>query len=477
MRRLCRSSWRSSRALAPVATTLVLGLTMPVAAAGSAESVDPGPVPRADCGPGSNPETGEQGRVSAADVSSGRATAGFSCNVEVVGHYGSTGGFRVWRYVDNAGHECAYYDQSGTDPKGVFVVDVSDPTFPQRTAILTTPAMLSPHESLSLHSGRGLLAATLGHSLTGPGWIDLYDVRADCRQPALLASVPFAGFGHEGNFSPDGNTFWASSSRGPVTALDITDPSLPRAIWVGAVGAAHGINISEDGTRAYIGDLGNAGGRNPHEQRTTGLSILDVSEVQARVPLPQVREISHLTWPEVSLPHNGIPVSIDGHPYLFEYDELTSGAVGNFGGAYDPNHTVGAARIIDIGDETDPQVISNVRLEVHMPENRAGDQQNDPGAQEGQGGGYALHYCAVPRYEDPGIVACGFVLSGLRVFDIRDPHHPREIAYFNAPRPTGGPVNRAVSGAAFVPERHEIWFNDSSYGFYVLRITNGAWVD
>ena len=41
---------------------------------------------------------------------------------------------------------------------------------------------------------------------------------------------------------------------------------------------------------------------------------------------------------------------------------------------------VGAGRIIDIGDERNPQVISNLRLEVHQPENFPA-QANDNGAQ------------------------------------------------------------------------------------------------
>src|ERR671918_788904 len=73
------------------------------------------PVPRADCGPGSRPETGMQGRVSPEDHESGRAANGFTCNTRLVGAYrkpnalGTVGGFKVERYVDAAGHECAYY--------------------------------------------------------------------------------------------------------------------------------------------------------------------------------------------------------------------------------------------------------------------------------------------------------------------------------------------------------------------------------
>src|SRR4029453_13446977 len=66
----------------------------------------------------------------------------------------------------------------------------------------------------------------------------------------------------------------------------------------------------------------------------------------------------------------------------------------------------------------------------------------------------------------------------LRVFDIRDPHHPKEIAYFNAPIPDRDvvdPSNFAMSAPAFVPERGEIWYSDGFSGFYAVKVTNGVW--
>src|SRR3990170_2301959 len=85
---------------------------------------------------------------------------------------------------------------------------------------------------------------------------------------------------------------------------------------------------------------------------------------------------------------------------------------------------------------------------------------------------------------DPTIVACSMILSGLRVFDIRDPYNPREIAYFNAPTdpriiPPAGvnppASNWAMSSPSFVPERNEVWYSDGLSGFYNVRLTNGAW--
>ena len=75
------------------------------------------------------------------------------------------------------------------------------------------------------------------------------------------------------------------------------------------------------------------------------------------------------------------------------------------------------------------------------------------------------------------------ILSGLRVFDIRDPRNPREIAYFNAPVtprivPAAGidppPSNWAMSSPSFVPERGEIWYSDGLSGFYAVRLTGSA---
>jgi RTX calcium-binding nonapeptide repeat (4 copies)/LVIVD repeat len=423
------------------------------------------PVPRADCGPGSRPETGIQGRVSAQDHATGRAAEGFTCNTELVGSYttpnaqGTVGGYKVERYVDSSGHECAYYDTTLLFPTntvdataGVNVLDMSNPADPTLTDTLVTPAMLSPHESLVVSQQRGLLVAVAGNPTFAPGVVDVYDVSADCRHPVLRSSSPIGVFGHESGLAPDGRTFYsASPGTATIVAVDISDPSHPVPLWAGNYDS-HGLSISDDGNRAYVAGI------------NSGLIILDTSEIQSRAPSPTVREVSRLTWGSMSIPQNAIPVTIDGHPYAVEIDEFGSGS------------EVGAGRIIDIGNETNPRVVSNLRLEVHQPENFAAI-ADDPGTSSPLQG-YAGHYCNVPQRTDPGIVACSMILSGLRVFDIRDPAHPREIAYFNAPvtpRAVSDASNYAMSSPSFVPERREIWYSDGYSGFYAVRLTNDAW--
>src|SRR4051812_8044271 len=183
-----------------LAALLTLGLGW--VGSGSFGATDPGPapaVPAADCGPGALPETSIQGRVPTADYDSGRAAEGYTCNTEEVGHQGSSGGFKTLRYADSQGHTCAFYDSTlligrdvlqgilTGDGQGVVVLDMTDPAHPVRTANLTTPAMLSPHESLLVNEPRGLLAAEMGTAATLPGILDVYDVKTDCRHPQHLS--------------------------------------------------------------------------------------------------------------------------------------------------------------------------------------------------------------------------------------------------------------------------------------------------
>ena len=294
--------------------------------------------------------------------------------------------------------------------------------------------------------------------------MDVYDLNEDCRHPALQSSLPVGLLGHESGFAPDGKTFYATSLfNDTVTAVDLTDPKLPRPLGVYEY-PSHGFAVSKDGNRGYVAALGQ------------GLVIVDTSEIQARAANPQMPEISRLDWPYRSVPQINIPVTIGERPYLVEVDEFAADEEGNYdfeGNA--PN--VGAARVIDIADEREPKVVSNIRLQVNQPKYR--DQiGGDPGASSPLQG-YAAHYCGVPRQDDPGIVACSFIASGLRVFDIRDPHAPREVAYFVAP-PAPSPVvaersNFAMSKPVFDQARRTVWYTDGNSGLYAVRLTNGAW--
>lgn len=412
-----------------------------------------------------------QGRVPPADHDSGRAERGYECNAELVSHVDGTGGFKTLRYADKAGHTCAFYDSTKFFPTdavmqartgfGVIVLDMTRPRRPVRTATLTTPAMLSPHESLLVHPGRGLLGAVMGTAFAAPGILDLYDVRTDCRHPRLLSTTRSALLGHESGWSPDGRTFYATGSGGQsLTAIDVSDPARPRPVFETYGVNYHGLRLSADGRQMYVANIGNdLSGGLPGE----GLRVLDVSEIQDRVPNPQVRDLADLSW-SGSIPQVAQPFTRGGRHYLLEVDEFATGRTAP------QDWTVGAARIIDIEDPKHPVVVSDIRLEVHQPEARR-QAYGDPGASSPLGG-YTAHYCSVPYQRDPRIVACSMIASGLRVFNISDLRHPREVAYFNRP-PTGGAAS-AMAQPAWDVARRSVWFTDTDRGFYAVRLTNGV---
>lgn len=475
------------RLVAALASIACLSLGLVAASTWGAEYTFPSAVPKATCGPGARPETSIQGRVPSADYRTGRVDRGYRCNTAQVSHFGVTGGFKVQRYTDSRGNTCAFYDSTALIGKdvlagiagpglGVIVLDMNDPSQPRKTATLTSAAMLSPHESLLLNPRRGLLAAVLATPATNVGIVDLYDVRTNCRRPVRLSSTPTGILGHESGFSPDGRTFWTASSTASLVAVDIADPRRPRTIFQQYGVVYHGLRFSSDGRTMYVANIGP-----PALNRFSagGLRIIDVSEVQDRKPRPAIRTLSDLTWRELSIPQAAEPFTRNGHKYLLEVDEYANFDYTTLD-LNQPDAPVGAARIINVDDPRRPRVVSDIRLQVHQPWNRRGEQRKDPGAIVPVQG-YTAHYCSVPYRTDPKVVACSMNLSGLRVFDIRDLRNPREVAYFNRPvQALQNPLNPvaiggyAMSQNAWDVRNRSIWYTDVNSGFYVVRLTNGV---
>ena len=470
--------------------TLALGAGLWLVPGSSSQAVDEPPLrptPQARCNDASRPETSIQGRVPARDYASGRAARGYTCNTRTVSHTNTSGGFKVFRYVDDAGHVCAVYDSTllfpsdlpynvGREGLGTIVLDMSDPRNPRQTANLVTPAMQSPHESLFLNQRRGLLAAVAGNLATAPGQVDLYDLSENCRRPTLLSSLPVAGLGHESGFAPDGRTFYVSSTAGQtLTAIDVRRPRTPVPITTETGVNYHGLRLSPDGRTMYVAEIGNTRPGGPTS--VGGLAVLDVSSIQDREGTPTFRPVSTLDWRQRSIPQAADPIVIDGRRYLLEADEFANFTLGPelvLEGGYQADAPVGASRLIDVEDRRRPRVVSNLRLAVHQLANRDGPQRNDPGARS-PAQGYAGHYCSVPRYRNPGIVACSMIASGLRIFDVRDPQHPVEVGYYNQPTvPDAADPGRegayAMSAPAYDLKRRQVWYSDGNSGFHVVKL-------
>ena len=137
-------------------------------------------------------------------------------------------------------------------------------------------------------------------------------------------------------------------------------------------------------------------------------------------------------------------------------------------------------------------IVSKIMLEVHDPKNCALFLDEPPEV----GGGnldYSTERCEVDRPRHPTMAACGSRGTGTRVYDIRDPLHPAEIAYWKGPAPrtaflpgsgSWSPgVDRTVEKQAGLPRfvkvpaangrGHEmqLWIVGDAGGFQVLRFS------
>lgn len=469
---------------------ILLATVPPLSWVGLNEYIAPKPVavPRAQCGPGSRPETGLQGQVSLADRQSGRSAQGYRCNMELVGQYQGVGS----DWVSASNGRCAYmptnwFGTLGVHPQsGIQVIDFSDPVKPRYVRTLATrAARTGTWETLRVSPDGTMLAAASGGAGLDFNKFDLYDIR-DCANPKLLNKQLFnpnessvvLNAAHEGEWSPDSKTYWTTGFvEGTITAIDVSDPSRPVTLYHGWAGpVVHGMSFSPDGRRLYL-----------TTDVITGLQVLDVSSIQDRRPLKKIIPVSSLYWKDGLIGQRAHPVTYGNSKYLIYSDESRSGGV----------------RFIDVTDERKPKVVSHLRLEIQLPENRA--TRTRELARSGTFG-YESHYCTPDRDKDPTMLACSFFQSGIRVFNITDPRSPREVAYFNPPAqsakmaqlvgsahqmPIGQPLasnvdvglldlTQAISKANFstdfctsIPrwKGKEIWVSCTDNGFMVLKLT------
>jgi hypothetical protein len=384
------------------------------------------PAPRATCRSGDRAETGLQGLGT--DV---------RCNLDIKGQVAVEHQLSMAWYGD-----CAYVN--GTT--ATTVIDTSDPTNPRAVTALITPGMQNNWESMKVHEGRGLL---VGYQSDAP-ILDIYDVRSNCKEPVLKKSFNLGGRGHAGNFSPDGTIYYASSmNTDQVFAVDIADPEQPRVISNSFDRVTHDLSIGENGTRAYF--------TFPQVVIPYGLAslaIMDTSQVEARAAGARGVLIKEITWLDGWATQYALPITYRGRDHLVITDEFGPGRY-----CQDPTlPAYGYARILDIRDETNPTLVSLIKTEAQDPANC-----KVATAQGGTSFGFSTHYCNVDRTGDPRLLSCGLWTGGVRLFDIRNPWRPKELAYFNVPGTQVPGLTRIR-----VAER-ELWVSTTTT-FYVLAI-------
>jgi hypothetical protein len=487
---------RAASTLPGIALALVLaGVAPPPAGAQEAFQA----VPKASCGADDRTET-VQGQVTLAERFARGPAAAFNCNLELVGQYKGDGA--GWGLA--AAGDCAYlstYYIEGREPKlenpGTVVLDVADPANPKYVTTLTSLAMTNVNESLDLSpDGRILFGNLYAYNPTTEFPVEFYDV-SDCRNPKLLSSTTLPELRiHGGAYSPDGSLYYGTSCCGTwqnftgpdsaIYAIDIADPANPKEIgrWMPEDDGwkTHWLSVNPEGTRAYI-SLIDSTVDGPLEN---GIVILDTSDFQEKKADPQFRLVSSMLWEDTGFGEFNLPFASGGRNYLLHTDML--GTLSWAGGPLEPTACKpgrsgwGYARIIDITDDTQPETVSRLGLEVHDPA-RCEDIAHDPVLS----GGYSAAFCEVDRPTDPRLMACGYMEGGLRVFDIRDVKVPKEVAYFKPPATRGEPspasfhlvgyplpINTADSVIVpiFRDGARVIWFNTMDNGFMAVKFSD-----
>lgn len=453
-------------------------------------------VPKAECGPGDRTES-VQGEVTMAERFRSGTPQAYNCNLELVGQRlgeGASIGMNThedWAYFTT-------WKNPETKHPGVTVIDVSDMNKPDASAYLDSPGMVEANESLAISTSRKLLLAAAWSNST----FDIYDLSRDPGHPELVSSTSIPGaMSHMGEFTPDGQMFVGailkadpshvpSAPSAGLVFVDVRDAANPKlaATWTpkDKLWSTHGVRLNDDGTRAYIAltrdrdDVAKA--KNPN-----GLLILDISDYQAGRPNPNGRVVSTLFWDDSHFSQDAMPFTVKGRPYIV-YTDL----IGSLGWQTSPPPASscvpgrpgrGFARIIDIGDEHQPKIASRLMLEVSSPE-RCSKNRLDPVV----GYGYGATTCDPDNPRDAKMLACAYWEGGLRVFDIRDPYNPEEIAYYKPPaarteRRAAAPRLDFLPGATdhtadqvmvpkFSKSGREIWFTSFDNGFQVVRFSD-----
>jgi hypothetical protein len=444
-----------------VAAAAVPGLLLSASIAsaeGLASDGFPVSVPKAICGPTDHTESGLQGETTQQERLSGDSERAYNCNLELVGEEPQDTYQGAYSQDGPAWYDvCTYYgtDRGFTTGQGIKVIDASDPQHPVVVTQLTNSnAALSPHETVATNARTRLLVA----GQTNGEQFAVYDI-SDCRHPILKGTVDASStsFHHMGAFAPDGKTYYASQNfqgiGGFVYPFDVSDPTHPKSLkpwqYIGD-GRPHSLTLNSssflpgapEGTLAFVGQNTSF----PYAAGGDGLVIEDVSDYQNRATSPQIGILSKLFSP-LGGAESMIQVKIKGHPYIVTTDE--AGAANGVGGwqaaCARGASPFGFPQIVDVADFEHPVIVSKLRLQVNNPDPtscealRIGTPPDVPGTAPGTNlpaisgtTNYSEEACVPDNPEDTKMIACSFQNAQLRVFDVSDPIHPKEIAYWKS---------------------------------------------
>ena len=360
--------------------------------------------------------------------------------------------------------------------RGWSIVDVTDPTDPQVVRFVPGPP---DTWTIQVNVADGLMVTALQR--IPPQWggragatfeeaAIVWDVR-EPTEPRRLSQVSLGGTGSHRNFWAGGR--WLHMAANPAgyrgyvyVTIDLADPSNPREggrWWLRGQGpdeepASEAEGVSLHGPPYVAGDRAflSYGG--------AGMVVLDVAD-PARPSLvsrfPVAPPFHGGLWG--SGVHTALPLTRRGL--------VVANGEAHEEGCHEPLDFAG---IVDVANDRSPVLRSILPLPVPSP--------GLPYASYcDKGGRFGPHNTHLPQghpdHEDrDDRVYLTWFNAGLRVYDIRDPRVPREIACFVPPDPVRryGPLPATALAAqsedVLVDRRGFIYLTDKNQGLFVLRL-------
>ena len=418
-----------------------------------------------------------------------------SKNVEVVGYSNMKGRPDGLQIVGQKVSSRQYIWVGHFWTGGATALDVTDPKHPQVVSHIRSPD--GNTWNIKVQYADNVLAVPCelnfflpelknGGKYT-PG-IGFYDV-SDPRSPKKLSFFKTGGWGvhrswwaggRYGYFSAGVDGLKGACSHGAegvtreLLTLDLKDPAAPepvsRFMLPGQLSTDPGSNWKL-GDTYYVHQPIVSGKRAYVAYWDLGFAILDINDPAA----PSV--ISHLQpYPKKSGGNTHTTLPLPGRHLLVVSDECTANYC-HEGPKY--------VWVYDIKDESRPRAIST----LPVPKPPAGSPFKSYCDKGDRFGPHCLHENKKGSKVSSDTIYATYCNAGLRIYSIRDPHHPRERAHFIPPNPTkivdprpydrefdifAGGSRVACTQDVFVDDRGYIYITDTNLGLYILKETKGS---
>ena len=358
--------------------------------------------------------------------------------------------------------------------RGWSIADVTDPANPKFVKFVPYPEQNTRTINIDLHDN--LMVTSLGAITLGWGGdpnkphdegLLFWDI-SDPVNPKQLAHWKTGSSGTHRNGYPGGKYANAAANmpgfRGQILVfLDVTDPKNPKEVsrwWM------HGQKEGEEPARTDISFHGPAvvteDGKTAYLGYGPAAVILDISDIT------KPKEIGRLNLappfkPGGTAVHGVIP--IPGKNLLFANSEA---------GNEKCDEPLSHATMVDIKDPTKPRLMSVFPL-PEPPKGLPYTHFCDKGGRFGPHN-FNMEYHLPDVQKQGDLVYLTYFNAGLRVFDIKDPRAPREVAWFipptppkrRGPIPTTALVNQTED--VLVDTRGNIYITDKQWGVFILRL-------